>query len=115
MSKRFGIGDILTYSFVFLFIGLIISLGVSMLVCTEYEKNPDYTNSEIFAQGQVQKSVDCYGKTAVKIGGRIVDVPVSIPKSGSWENVELSDLCSDQEFTVYRKAFWLLGFAYTIK
>jgi len=115
MSKSFGFGDILLFIIGFAVVAVLISFLVSMVMYTEYERRPDYANSEIFAQGQVQKSVDCYGITTVKIGGRVVDRPVTTPLSGSWENVKLADLCLDQEFTVYRKAFWLLGFAYTIK
>ena len=123
MHKGFDIGDILLFIIGFAVVAVLISLLVGMIMYTEYERHPDYANSEIFAQGQVQKSVDCYGITTVKIGGRVVDRPVTTllcfrargTLGGSWENVKLADLCLDQEFTVYRKAFWLLGFAYTIK
>ena len=115
MSKSFGFGDILLFIIGFAVVALLFSFLVSMIMYTEYERHPDYANSEIFAQGRMEKSTDCYGITTVKIGGRIVDDPVTMPSSGSWIQVKLSDLCPDQEFTVYRKAFWLLGFVYTIK
>lgn len=115
MNKRFGFGDILLFIIGFAVVAVLISFFVSMFSYTEYERHPDYANSEIFAQGQMQKSTDCYGITTVKIGGRVINPPVTMPLSGSWTNVKLSDLCSDQEFTIYRKAFWLLDFAYTIK
>ena len=115
MNRDLGFEGI-TLAFVgFLVIGFMISLLVSMVVATEYEKHPDYTNSEIFAQGRMEKNTDCYGMTIVKIGGRVVDAPVTIPLSGSWENVKLSDLRTDRDFTVYRKYFWLLGNFYTIR
>jgi hypothetical protein len=115
MSKSFEIGDILLFIIGFAVVALLISFLVSMIMYTEYERHPDYANSEIFAQGQMEKSTDCYGITTVKIGGRIVDSIVTMPSSGSWMNINLSDLCPDQDFTIYRKNFWALGNAYTIK
>lgn len=96
-------------------VALLTSVVVGSIMYTEYQKNPDYDKSEIFAQGRMQKSTDCYGITTVKIGGRVVDDIVSIPSSGYFVNVKLSDLCPDQDFTVYRKNFWLVGNATTIK
>ena len=120
MKNQMSLGDIFLAFMGFLLIGLLASVGISMLMWSEYQKHPDYVNSDIFTQGRMQKETDCYGITVVKIGNRVVNANVigssiTIPEGGSWEAVKLSDLCPDQEFTVYKKYFWLLGNAYTIK
>jgi hypothetical protein len=120
MNNKISLGDVLFAFVAFLVIGLFVSVCISMLMWSEYQKHPDYVNSDIFTQGRMQKETDCYGITIVKIGNRVVNANVigssiTIPDGGSWETVKLSDLCPDQEFTVYRKNFWLLGNAYTIK
>lgn len=84
---KIGIGNVLLAVFGTGAIVVLLSVCVSMIMYTEYQKNPDYTNSEIFAQGRMQKSTDCYGITTVKIGGRVVDDIVSIPSSGKCEIV----------------------------
>jgi hypothetical protein len=107
-DKTFGV-------IVVVFVLFLLSLLVSVVMYTEYHRNPDYAGSEIFAQGYMQKSTDCYGITTVKIGDRVVNGGLSIPCSGGWMGVKASDLCSDREYTVYEKSFWVLGSAYTIK
>lgn len=111
------IGDKIFGVIVVVFVLFLLSLLVSVVMYTEYHKNPDYAGSEIFAQGYMQKSMDCYGITTVKIGDRVVNKNngLSTPYSDSWIGVIASDLCSDREYTIYAKSFWLLGTAYTIK
>jgi hypothetical protein len=105
---------------IFAIFSLLISVG-GIFLCvivnmnTEYNKNPDYTNSDIFAQGYMQKSTDCYGITTVKIGGRVINGYVTMPYSGGYIGVSLSNLCTDREYTIYTKSFWILGTVYTIR
>ena len=114
--NKFSFGDMVLAFSSFVLIVLLLSFFVSTIMYVEYMKHPNYADSDIFAQGQMQKSTDCYGITTVKIGSRVVDVSVTIPtSSGFYESVKLPDLCADKEFTVYKKSFWLLGNAYTIK